>query len=131
MFKFLRNWVLLSVLWVVLTLLWHTVIFAGPYTAHLSTIARYVDGVPTPLISYFIFAHVLVALGYVMFLPAVSRSTGKYVWNGVIMGWMTFAMFAILSHALFAGWGVWLMAMDVSFGTIGGAITGWTMKYLS
>ncbi len=131
MFKFIRNWAVVSVLLLVLTLLWHAVIFSGAYATHLSLIARYVGGTPTPLFAYFLLAHVLVALGFVKFIPSAAREDGMYVGYGMTMGWVTFGVFAVLSHALFAGWGGWLMAMDVAFGTVAGAITGWVVKRLS
>lgn len=129
--KFIRNWVITLVVLFVLTTLWHVVIFSAQYSVNLANIARYVDGTPTPLLPYFVLAHIVAALGFVMYIPAVSRTGGQFIWNGVVMGWVTFAFFAILSHALFAGWNGWLMTMDISFGTIAGAITGGILKKLS
>jgi len=129
--KFIRNWAIVTVLTLVLTLIWHVVLFAGDYGTHLSMIGRYVGDAPTPLFGYFLIAHILVALGFVRFLPHVSRGSNEYAMNGVIMGWATFGVFAVLSHALFANWGGWLMMMDVGFGTVAGLITGWVMSKLA
>ena len=128
--KFIRNWVIVFVLQFILTLLWHTVIFVSQYTTHLSGIATYVDGKPTPLIPFFILAHIIATLGSVLYIPRAANSKREYVWHGVIMGIVTFGMFAILSHALFANWTLWLMGMDLSFGILAGAITGLALAYL-
>ena len=123
--KFIRNWLILPVVLLVLTSLWHLVIFSTNYNEHLPGIARMVDGAPAPLIVYFLLAHVLAAFGFLRFVPAVSGDTMSFMKNGMVMGWLTFGFFAILSHALFQNWTGWLMGMDIAFGTLCGIITGW------
>jgi hypothetical protein len=128
--KLLKNWLIAFIVLIVLTSLWHVFIFANQYGVHLKDIARYVGGTPTPLISYFILAHIMCAYAFVRYLPVVSVKKEDFLWNGVVLGWVTFGFFAVLSHALFAGWSTWLMGMDLAFSTLAGFVTGWVLGML-
>jgi uncharacterized membrane protein len=128
--KLLKNWLIAFVVIFVLTSLWHIVVFGSAYAVHLKDIARYVGASPTPLMAYFILAHIMVAYAFVKYLPAVSGSKEDYLWGGALVGLMTFGFFSVLSHALFAGWTNWLMGMDLAFSILSGAITGWVVGML-
>lgn len=127
--KFIRNWAILSVVWFALALLWHAVLFGTQYGVQLLDIGRYVDGTPTPLMFYFILTWVMVAFAFAMYLPVAVK--GKYIAGGAVMGLVTVGTFAVLSHALFAGWSSWLMSMDLIFAVAGGIIAGWVTGKLS
>ena len=126
--KFLRNWVIVLIVWLVISYAWTSLIFANQYMVNLSKIARYSGGEQVPLMSWLILAHAIVALAYVFFLP---KAKGNYVMNGVLLGWATFGFFGILNYAILADWTISLKLMDVALGTIGGAIVGWLTERLS
>ncbi len=130
--KMIRNWVVAFVVLVVLTLLWHNVVFGGQYPEHLKGIVVHgANGAPAPRMLWFILAHIIVAVPFGLTLPRLSKTMGDYVWGGTMIGFTTFGFFAILAHGLFQNWTVWLMGMDVAFSIIAGAITGWIMSYLA
>lgn len=132
MAKVIRNWVIVFVLMVVLTLLWHKGIFGGQYPGHLDAIAaKDAAGNQAPRMWAFLLSHVIAAIGFVVYVPALARTRGGFVWHGAIMGLVTFGTFALLSHALFQNWTTWLMQMDCAFGLFTGAIVGFVMSYLA
>ena len=102
--KFFRDWLVMLVVLLVLAFVWHVAIFTDQYSLHLTNMANVVNGAVTPVFPYFLVAHALAALGFAMFVPAVSKSKGQFVWNGVVMGLVTFGLFAFLSQALFVNW---------------------------
>ncbi len=122
----MRNWLIVSALWFVMALLWHAVLFGAQYGEQLKNIGRYVGDTPTPLMAYFIIAWIMVGFAFVMYLPGTVK--GKYVSGGAVMGLVVVGTFAVLSHALFSGWSLWLMEMDLIFGLVGGAVAGWVTK---
>ncbi len=128
----IRNWVIVFVAYVVLTLAWHQGIFGGQYPGHLDPIITTdAAGNQAPRMLFFMLAHVAAALGFVLYLPAVARTRGEYAAHGAVMGVVTFGTFTLLSHALFQNWSTWLMGMDLAFGVTSGVIAGVLMSYLA
>lgn len=132
MAKQIRNWVIVLVTLIVLTFLWHNIIFGSQYPGQLEGIvATNVEGEQAPRMAYFMLAHILVTAVFMVFLPGVARTKNQFLGYGALVGLTTFGFFAILSHGLFQNWTPWLMWMDVSFGTLTGVLTGLVVFYLS
>ena len=132
MARVIRNWIVVFVVMVVLTLIWHQGIFGRLYPSHLDPIvARDANGNQAPRMVAFLLAHIVAAIGFVFYVPALARTRSGFIGHGAVMGLVTFGMFALLSHGLFQNWSTWLMGMDICFGVLGGAITGFVMSYLA
>lgn len=131
MSKKILNLVVVSVVLVILTLIWHNVAFGSQYPDHLKGIVvTDGSGNPAPRMLYFFLAHIVGAIAFVWYLPLAAKGRREYVWHGAVMGLLTFGFFALLSHGLFQNWTLWLMGMDICFGLVGGAITGLVASYL-
>ncbi len=80
MAKAVRNWVSVLVLMVVLTLVWHNGVFGSQYPGHLmGIVAKDAAGNPAPRMLPFLLAHVVAAIGFVFYIPALARTRQEFV----------------------------------------------------
>ncbi len=118
-----KNWVTAFISLFVMSFIWHNVILTDFYTKNLSEIGRYTDGAVAPLLPYLALGVLLIALGFALFVPALSKTTKDYALNGFLAGLSITGSFAVLSHAIFTGWNTNLMFADASYGIISGILT--------
>lgn len=129
--KLLKNLVVAFVVLFFLTFLWHNVILADFYSTNLSQIGRYTDGVLTPLLGYLALGNILAALGFALFIPAISKTMMDYLLYGFVMGLSVTGAFALFSYGIFENWTANLAFADFSYGIISGALTGLALSFLN
>ena len=126
--RFVKQLLVVFVVLFVWSFAWHGPLFGGFYETNLSQIARYASGKVAPLMPYLALGNLLIALGFAMYVPPISKGTKEFVKNGAWMGLVTFGSFAVMSHALFAGWNSGLMLADTAYSIVAGAIGGWVLS---
>lgn len=119
----IKNWVIAFVSLFLMSFLWHSVILSGFYTTNLAQIGRYTNGAVAPLLGFLALGNILVALGFAYFVVDSKADTAKYALNGLVMALVSTGAFAVLSHAIFAGWTTNLMVADFSYGVISSVLT--------
>ncbi|MBI4185713.1 DUF2177 family protein [Candidatus Berkelbacteria bacterium] len=126
-----KNWLIAFVSLFMMSFIWHSLILNGFYATNLSEIGRYVDGAVAPLLGFLALGNLLVALGFAWFVVDSKADTMSYVKNGLVMALVSTGAFAVLSHAIFAGWNTSLMLADLSYGLISSVLTALILMALN
>ncbi|OHB17464.1 MAG: hypothetical protein A2749_01600 [Parcubacteria group bacterium RIFCSPHIGHO2_01_FULL_45_26] len=122
---FIKNWVVSVITLFVVNFLWHEVLNVAFYHEELLGIVRIgPEGGPAPLLGYLILSIVIASFAVATFVPALSKTSGQYIWNSLIVAFTFTGAFSVLSYALFANWTSSLAWMDVFYSLISGIVLG-------